>query len=151
MTTVCGEVECAFPPIAIKPRWMGHLSGMAMQKDMNGVGEDTIVAISTPPGRGGIGIVRLSGTQAKEIAEPLLRLRHPLAPGHARFAELLDDSPEPVVLDEAVVTWFAAPHSYTAEDVVEIAAHGSPVLLDYILRACMKRGARLAEPGEFTR
>lgn len=122
-----------------------------MQKEMNGVGEDTIVAISTPPGRGGIGIVRLSGTQAKEIAEPLLRLRHPLAPGQARFAELLDDSPEPVVLDEAVVTWFAAPHSYTSEDVLEIAAHGSPVLLDYILRACMKRGARLAEPGEFTR
>jgi len=122
-----------------------------MQKDMNGVGEDTIVAISTPPGRGGIGIVRLSGAQAKSIAEPLLRLRHPLAPGHARFAELLDDSSQPVVLDEAVVTWFAAPHSYTAEDVVEIAAHGSPVLLDHILRACMKRGARLAEPGEFTR
>lgn len=111
---------------------------------------DTIVAISTPPGRGGIGIVRLSGPQAREIAEPLLRLRHPLAPGHARFAEVLDDTPEQDVLDEAVVTWFAAPHSYTSEDVIEIAAHGAPVLLDYLLRACLARGARLAEPGEFT-
>jgi tRNA modification GTPase len=109
---------------------------------------ETIVAISTPPGRGGIGIVRLSGPQARSIAEPILRLRHPLAAGHARFAELVDDTG--AVLDEAVVTFFAAPHSYTAEDVVEIACHGSPVLLDFVVRACMARGARLAEPGEFT-
>ncbi len=110
--------------------------------------QDTIVAISTPPGRGGIGIVRLSGPQARAIAEPLCRLRHSLAAGRARFAELLDDAGE--VLDEAVVTWFAAPHSYTSEDVVEISAHGSPVLLEYVLCACVARGARLAEPGEFT-
>ncbi len=119
---------------------------------------DTIVAISTPPGRGGIGIVRLSGPQARAIAEPLLKLRHPLAPAQARFAEIVDieienketlDS-EPRVLDEAVVTYFASPNSYTAEDIVEIAAHGSPVLLDYILRASIRKGARLAEPGEFT-
>jgi tRNA modification GTPase len=109
---------------------------------------DTIVAISTPPGRGGIGIVRLSGPQARAIAEPLCRLRHPLAAGRARFAELLDESGH--TLDEAVVTYFAAPRSYTAEDVVEIACHGSPVLLDYVVRACLGRGARLAEPGEFT-
>jgi tRNA modification GTPase len=109
---------------------------------------DTIVAISTPPGRGGIGIVRLSGAQARTIAEPLLRLRHPLAAGQARFAELLDETGQ--TLDEAVLTYFAAPHSYTAEDVVEIACHGSPVLLDYVVRVCLARGARLAEPGEFT-
>ena len=109
---------------------------------------DTIVAISTPPGRGGIGIVRLSGPEARAVAEPLLRLRHALAPTQARFGEVLDQAGD--VLDEAVVTWFQAPNSYTAEDVVEIAAHGSPVLLDYLLRACIGRGARLAEPGEFT-
>jgi tRNA modification GTPase len=110
--------------------------------------EDTIVAISTPPGRGGIGIVRLSGPAARTIAEPLLHLRHPLAPAQARFAEILDKTGE--TLDEAVVTWFEKPHSYTSEDVVEIAAHGSPVLLDYLLRQCVAAGARLAEPGEFT-
>jgi len=111
--------------------------------------EDTIAAISTPPGRGGIGIVRLSGRSAREIAAPLLRLRHPLAAAQARFAEVLDvETQQP--LDEAVVTFFAAPHSYTSEDVVEIAAHGAPVLLDSILRQCIAAGARLAEPGEFT-
>ncbi|MGH9597440.1 MAG: tRNA uridine-5-carboxymethylaminomethyl(34) synthesis GTPase MnmE [Edaphobacter sp.] len=110
--------------------------------------EDTIVAISTPPGRGGIGIVRLSGPAARAIAEPLLKLRHPLAPAQARFAEILDNTGE--TLDEAVVTFFAKPHSYTSEDIVEIAAHGSPVLLDHLLRQCLAAGARLAEPGEFT-
>jgi tRNA modification GTPase len=66
-----------------------------------------------------------------------------------RFAEILDTENHEV-LDEAVVTYFAAPHSYTGEDIVEIAAHGSPVLLDYLVRACIANGARLAEPGEFT-
>ena len=110
--------------------------------------EDTIVAISTPPGRGGIGIVRLSGPAARAIADPLLKLRHSLAPSQARFAEILDSTGE--VLDEAVVTYFQSPHSYTSEDVVEIAAHGSPVLLDHLLRQCVAAGGRLAEPGEFT-
>jgi tRNA modification GTPase len=114
--------------------------------------EDTIVAISTPPGRGGIGILRLSGPAARTIAEPLLKLRHPLAPAHARFAQIIDNTGEipGTVLDEAVVTYYAAPHSYTSEDIVEIAAHGSPVLLDHLLRQCLTAGARLAEPGEFT-
>src|SRR3984957_19892436 len=113
---------------------------------------DTIVAISTPPGRGGIGIVRLSGPAARAIAEPLLRLRHPLAPAQARFAEILDSTGEnpTKTLDEAVVTYFQSPHSYTSEDIVEIAAHGSPVLLDHLLRQSIAAGARLAEPGEFT-
>lgn len=111
--------------------------------------DDTIAAISTPPGRGGIGIVRLSGPDARAIAEPLLRLRHPLVAQQARFAEILDPATGEV-LDEAVVTWFAAPNSYTTEDIVEIAAHGSPVLLEHILRETISRGARLAHPGEFT-
>jgi tRNA modification GTPase len=110
--------------------------------------EDTIVAISTPPGRGGIGIVRLSGPASRAIAEPFLKLRHPLAHAQARFAEIIDNTGE--TLDEAVVTYFQSPHSSTSEDVIEIAAHGSPVLLDHLLRQCIAAGARLAEPGEFT-
>jgi len=110
---------------------------------------DTIVAIATAPGRGGIGIVRLSGSQARAIAEPMLRLRRPLAAGRARLAELLDRETG-AVLDQGVVTFFAAPNSYTSEDVVEIAAHGAPVLLEALLRQCVTAGARLARPGEFT-
>src|ERR1700758_4319362 len=98
--------------------------------------EDTIVAISTPPGRGGIGIVRLSGPEASTIASPMLRLRHPLAASQARFGEVLDTATGDV-LDEAVVTFFEAPHSYTSEDIVEIAAHGSPVLLEHLLRQAL--------------
>jgi tRNA modification GTPase len=115
--------------------------------------EDTIVAISTPPGRGGIGILRLSGPAARAIAEPLLQLRHPLAPAQARFAKIIDSTGEDSTgetLDEAVVTYFEKPHSYTSEDIVEIAAHGSPILLNHLLRQCVAAGARLAEPGEFT-
>ena len=110
---------------------------------------ETIVAIATPPGRGGIGIVRLSGPDATRIAEPMLRLRNPLAHAQARFADVLDlDTQEK--LDEAVVTFFAEPHSYTGEDVVEIAAHGSPVILETLVRQSLEGGARLAAPGEFT-
>ena len=111
--------------------------------------QDTIVAISTPAGRGGIGVVRVSGPHAREVVAPLLRLRHELAAGRARFGEIVDVASGDV-LDEAVATYFAAPHSYTGEDVVEIAAHGAPVLLDYLVRQCCSGGARLAEPGEFT-
>ncbi len=116
---------------------------------MDAMEQETIVAISTPAGRGGIGVVRLSGPRAREIVAPLLRLRHPLAAGRARFGEVIDLATG-AVLDQAVVTFFAAPNSYTGEDVVEIAAHGSPVLLEYLVRQCCAGGARLAEPGEFT-
>src|SRR3984957_3309959 len=110
---------------------------------------ETIVAVATPPGRGGIGIVRLSGPEASRIAQPMLRLRNPLAHAQARFADVVDlESQER--LDEAVVTYFAAPHSYTGEDVVEVAAHGSPVILEALVRQALKGGARLAAPGEFT-
>jgi tRNA modification GTPase len=134
--------------------------------------DDTIVAIATPPGRGGIGVVRLAGPQAVEIAKPLLRLRHAMEPGHAVFGEFIERSgdvgelgsagqpgtcPEsgegaavPTRIDEVVVTYFAKPHSYTTDDVVEISAHGSPVVLRHIVELCVAAGARLAEPGEFT-
>src|ERR1700733_7387619 len=112
------------------------------------IDNDPIVAISPPPGRGGIGIIRLSGPAARTIAEPLLKLRHPLAPAQARFAEIIDNTGE--TLDEAVVTFFEKPHSYTSEEIVEIPAHGPPVPPDPLPRQCLAAGARLAEPGEFT-
>ncbi|HET7103240.1 MAG TPA: tRNA uridine-5-carboxymethylaminomethyl(34) synthesis GTPase MnmE [Terracidiphilus sp.] len=112
---------------------------------------ETIAAISTPPGRGGIGIVRLSGPLALSIVEELVVLRHPPEHAHARLADVLDGAEAGGArIDEAMVTWFAAPHSYTAEDVVEIAAHGSPVILELLLQRAIALGARLAEPGEFT-
>ena len=123
-------------------------------KNMEAIGEDTIVAIASASGRGGIGIVRLAGPLCREIVLPLLQMQpaerraHEWPDRRARFVRLVDGSGH--VLDEAVVTFFAAPHSYTGDDVVEIAAHGSPVLLDWLLRVCVKRGARLARPGEFT-
>jgi len=124
--------------------------------------DDTIVAIATPPGRGGIGVLRLSGPEAKKIALPMLRLKRDLEPGHSVFGELIEPADacadRPVQaeqglaerIDEVVVTYFAKPHSYTTDDIVEISAHGSPVVLHHIVELAMARGARLAEPGEFT-
>lgn len=149
--------------------------------------DDTIVAIATPPGRGGIGVVRLSGPRAVEIARPMLRLRQELEAGRAVFGELIeaseslhgikdvktpfreehetrvghpaelcsgaDDASAPTQsqrVDEVVVTFFVKPHSYTTDDVVEISAHGSPVVLRHIVQMCVGAGARIAEPGEFT-
>ena len=116
---------------------------------------ETIAAISTPPGRGGIGIVRLSGPSAIAIAGRLVRLSEPLRHAQARFTRVLDPETEThtttqAVLDEAVTTAFLAPNSYTGGDVVEIAAHGSPVVLEALISAALSHGARLAEPGEFT-
>jgi tRNA modification GTPase len=117
------------------------------------INTETIAAISTPPGRGGIGIVRLSGPEAATIAEQLVSMRQPLEHGRVRLADVLDVSESSDYaerIDEALVTLFAAPNSYTAEDLVEIAAHGSPVVLALLLRRALELGARLAEPGEFT-
>jgi tRNA modification GTPase len=111
--------------------------------------DDTIVAIATPPGRGGIGVVRLSGSEALTIGSALIRLRHELAPGRALFAELIEPETGERI-DEAVITYFARPHSYTHDDVIEISAHGSPVVLRRIVELALQRGARMAEPGEFT-
>jgi tRNA modification GTPase len=110
--------------------------------------DDTIVAISTPPGRGGIGVVRLSGSQAFAIAGALVRTAADAEPWRARLGELVDEAGE--VVDEVVATWFRAPHSYTAEDVVEVSCHGSPVVLRFAVERALALGARLAEPGEFT-
>jgi len=108
---------------------------------------DTIVALSTPPGRGGLGVVRLSGARARQIAESLLS---PVEwrPWTAHLADLLAREGHPI--DQVVATFFAAPRSYTAEDVVEIACHGSPVVLRHAIERSLEAGARLARPGEFT-
>ncbi len=138
--------------------------------------DDTIVAIATPPGRGGIGVVRLAGPEARAIAEPMLRLNRELEPNRAIHCDLiepadttkthagtaapgcpaeqssaaLETTTTPARIDEVVVTYFAKPHSYTTDDIVEISAHGSPVILRHIVELALARGARLAEPGEFT-
>ncbi|MGH9617375.1 MAG: tRNA uridine-5-carboxymethylaminomethyl(34) synthesis GTPase MnmE [Acidobacteriaceae bacterium] len=99
-------------------------------------------------------MVRLSGAQSVEIASELVRLRHPLVHAQAQVADVLDLENKGAEgakrLDESLVTFFQAPNSYTRENVVEIAAHGSPVVLDSLVRAAISRGARLARPGEFT-
>jgi tRNA modification GTPase len=112
--------------------------------------QDTIVAISTPPGRGGLGIVRLSGTEARSIAERILRFSGEAGwrPWHVRMAELPDRQAH--AIDQVVVAFFEAPRSYTAEDVVEISCHGSPVVLRHAVERALEAGARLADPGEFT-
>jgi tRNA modification GTPase len=158
--------------------------------------DDTIVAIATPPGRGGIGVVRLAGPEARGIAGRMLRLWREWEAGRAVRCDLVeaggagsladsgsssvagsaelcsagrpgaadptrdgrDGEPGPTLglreavsrIDEVVVTFFAAPHSYTTDDIVEISAHGSPVVLRHIVELSLAGGARLAEPGEFT-
>jgi tRNA modification GTPase len=147
--------------------------------------DDTIVAIATPPGRGGIGVVRLAGPEARAIAHPMLRLNRELEPNRAIRCDLIDpcgagaparetanpstthvgtdafvrpaerssapaDTKTQARIDEVVVTYFAKPHSYTTDDIVEISAHGSPVVLRRVVELSLARGARLAEPGEFT-
>lgn len=94
-------------------------------------------------------MVRLAGTEARKIAEPMLRLRHPLEAHRASFGELIEPASGERI-DEVVVTYFQKPHSYTTDDIVEISAHGSPVVLQHIVELALERGARLAEPGEFT-
>jgi tRNA modification GTPase len=111
---------------------------------------DTIVAQSTPAGRGGLGVIRLSGQESRNIATQILHFarRPEWKPWASHLAELIDESGN--AIDQAVFTFFAAPHSYTAEDVVEISCHGSPVVLTACLKQAVRAGARLAEPGEFT-
>jgi len=111
---------------------------------------ETIVAVSTPPGRGGIGIVRLAGPEALTIAAAMLRLGAPLEHGRARFGRVIDPADETATIDDAVVTAFVGPQSYTGDDLVEIAAHGSPVVLEAMVRRALTLGARLAAAGEFT-
>lgn len=110
----------------------------------------TIVALATPYGRSGIGVIRLSGTDALPIAQKLV-LDPAFSPLPRRaILKKLYDSETSEILDEALVTYFQSPHSFTGEDVIEIAAHGSPVILRQIVDLCLRLDARLAEPGEFS-
>ena len=115
---------------------------------------DTIVAIATPPGRAGLGVIRLSGPEAATIASALVVRRQPFVPRYATFCRLVDasepENADAITSDRVVVTFFPSPHSYTGEDVAEISAHGSPLILATIVRRAIAAGARLAEPGEFT-
>jgi len=133
---------------------------------------DTIVAIATPPGPGGIGIVRLSGPDAQLVTRRLITHRGSLEPRHATLTRVVQAAPRVSgsrdgcnddgrndsgrdvevarPIDQVVVTYFPAPGSYTGEDVVEVSAHGSPVVLTEIVKTAVGCGARLAERGEFT-
>lgn len=108
---------------------------------------DTIAAVATPPGRGGIGIVRVTGPKAPQIAFALLG-RIP-EPGKATLCSFRDAQGETV--DQGIALHFPAPHSYTGEAVLELQGHGGPVVMHALLGAALDAGARLAEPGEFTR
>ncbi|ACL23580.1 tRNA uridine-5-carboxymethylaminomethyl(34) synthesis GTPase MnmE [Chloroflexus aggregans] len=111
---------------------------------------DTIAAIATPPGEGGIGIIRLSGPDAQSIAVKIFR---PIRPGRlrshrVRYGHVI--GPDGNVIDEALLTFMAAPHSFTREDVIEISCHGGALPVQLTLEAALAAGARLANPGEFT-
>ncbi|MFY9608801.1 MAG: tRNA uridine-5-carboxymethylaminomethyl(34) synthesis GTPase MnmE [Blastocatellia bacterium] len=121
--------------------------------------DDTIVAISTPPGRGGIGVVRLSGPASLDIAASLFSTGRfspkssalspsQFEPNRAQFGHIVDPASYPI--DQVVLTYFKTPRSYTGENVVELSCHGSPVILRRVLELVTARGARIAEPGEFT-
>ena len=110
------------------------------------INQDTIAAIATPPGNGGVGIIRISGALVTEIAKQLLNKS--LIPRHALFSSFIDDDGS--VIDSGISLYFPAPASYTGEDILELQGHGGSVVLDMLLRRVISLGARLANPGEFT-
>ncbi|YAC07887.1 hypothetical protein ACUDU5_22685 [Escherichia coli] len=108
---------------------------------------DTIVAQATPPGRGGVGILRISGFKAREVAETVLgKLPKP------RYADYLPfKDADGSVLDQGIALWFPGPNSFTGEDVLELQGHGGPVILDLLLKRILTiPGLRIARPGEFS-
>jgi tRNA modification GTPase len=109
--------------------------------------QDTIAAIATAPGSGGIGVVRVSGPLCQVIAAAILG--HCPAPRHASYLAFKDDHND--LIDRGIAIYYQAPHSYTGEDVLELQAHGGPALMQLLLARCLALGARQAEPGEFTR
>jgi tRNA modification GTPase len=111
----------------------------------------TIAAIATPPGYGGIGIIRISGSEALPLARKLISNGNalPFTPNHSTLQQIINPE-NGNVIDEALVTFFKAPHSFTGEDVVELSCHGSPVVLAEVLRLLTGAGVELAQPGEFS-
>ena len=107
---------------------------------------DTIAAIATPPGRGGIGVARISGKNLQALAQEILG--HIPEPRHASLSKFLDANGQ--TIDQGIALYFPAPHSYTGEDVLELQGHGGPAVMNLLLSRCLAAGARLAQPGEFT-
>ena len=108
---------------------------------------DTIAAIATPPGRGGVGIIRLSGPLAYSISQQLTANKS-VMPRSVNYCSFFASDGE--LVDQGLLLYFKAPHSFTGEDVIEIQGHGAPIVLDKLLRECVLFGARLARPGEFS-
>ena len=108
--------------------------------------QDTIAAIATPPGRGGVGIIRVSGKLAETIAQKIVKKS--LSVREATYLPFFDE--QDTVLDEGIAIYFKAPNSFTGEDVLELQGHGGPVILDLLLQEILKLGVRLARPGEFS-
>src|SRR5688500_10684588 len=107
---------------------------------------DIIAAIATPPGRGGIGVVRVSGKNLKPLALKIVGFTP--EPRRATLSKFLDEDGS--IIDQGIALYFSAPHSYTGEDVLELQGHGGPAVLSLLLSACLSAGARIAHAGEFT-
>ena len=108
---------------------------------------DTIATVATAQGRGGIGVVRISGRRVETLAREILGKQ--IVTRHATYGNFLDKNGD--ILDQGVALFFPAPHSYTGEDVLELQGHGGPAVMQLVLQRCLDLGARLAQPGEFTR
>ena len=107
---------------------------------------DTIAAVATPPGKGGVGIVRISGPQALTVAEAIIGFTP--KPRHAHYCDFI--AADKTLIDQGIALYFPNPHSFTGEDVFELQGHGGPVILDLLLETALQHGARLAKPGEFS-
>lgn len=110
----------------------------------------TIVALATPTGRSGIGVVRLSGPDSLAITRAMVGDSEFTTEPRTAHLRPLGDPLTDEIVDEAIVTYFKAPHSFTGDDVVEISCHGSPVILRQVIDICLAQGARMAAAGEFT-
>jgi len=119
-----------------------RLTGLAVTAPVT----ETICAVATPPGRGGVGIVRVSGPRALQIAEAITGMQP--QPRYAHFCSFNDQQQQ--VIDEGLLIYFAAPHSFTGDEVIELQGHGGPVVMDLLLQRCVQLGARIARPGEFS-
>jgi tRNA modification GTPase len=127
------------------PPWSGADARSGVYQ-MNTSSRDTIAAIATPPGRGGVGVIRISGSAVPALMDTVLRKQ--LAPRYAHYGPFYDHDGS--VLDSGLALYFSAPHSFTGEHVLELHAHGNPIILDMLLRRLVAAGVRLARPGEFS-
>ena len=114
--------------------------------DLSSIHNDTIAAQATAPGRGGVGIIRVSGPDALNVAREVLKIEP--RPRFAHYGPFHDENDE--VLDQGIALFFPNPHSFTGEDVLELQGHGGPVILDLLLRRILSLGVRQANPGEFS-